>query len=47
MNKLLQTTLITVVLTTGAMAQIDDLPSTIEEGAIVYVNKSIIINGTY
>ncbi len=45
MNKLLQTTLITAVLSTGAWAGEDTgaLPKTIESGAIVYVNKDISI----
>ena len=45
MNKLLQTTLITAILASGAMAGEDTgaLPKTIESGATVYVNKDITI----
>ena len=47
MNKLLQTTLIATILSTGAMAgeTTGALPKTIESGATVYVNKDIALGG--
>ena len=45
MNKLLHTTLIAGILSTGVMAG-SELPQTIESGAKVYINKNISINGT-
>ena len=43
MNKLLHTTLIAGILSTGVMAG-SELPQTIESGAKVYINKNIILN---
>ncbi len=50
MNKLLQTTLIAAILSTGAIASMEGtgaLPKTIESGATVYVNKDISIGSEH
>ncbi len=50
MNKLLQTTLISAILSTGAIASMEGtgaLPKIIESGATVYVNKDINIGSDH
>ncbi len=41
MNKLLQTTLVSAILASGAMASINHLPDEIESGATIYVNSNV------